>query len=267
MVMRHGQRGYYALADLPQAPPIEESALSTWWELDQIWRVYPGQFTVVTGIPGHGKSTFILNVVSQLAKLHGTRSFLYVPEDEIKLRRRLRALSADDAAFKDFANHNCYVQSALTDYFDNIAHTVHWVLEQAEAQIEQDQLDLIVIDPWNELDVAKPPEMHLTEYIGQSLMFLKNFMRIHHVAIILIAHPTKAAAQEARPPTLAEIESSMHWYNKCDNGLVVWREKETATKVISAKCRFQPEAGKRGVCHFYVDPATGLFTPMVGAVS
>jgi hypothetical protein len=80
---RHEQLGYYSLADVPQQPSVAEIAISTgWWELDQIWKPYPGQFNVVTGIAGHGKSTFLLNVLCNLAKKHGTKSFLYVPENE-----------------------------------------------------------------------------------------------------------------------------------------------------------------------------------------
>jgi hypothetical protein len=43
----------------------------------------------------------------------------------------------------------------------------------------------------------------------------------------------------------------MHWFNKCDNGLIVKHEpgsKETI--VISAKVREQPFAGKARPLHF-----------------
>jgi hypothetical protein len=61
--------------------------------------------------------------------------------------------------------------------------------------------------------------------------------------------------------------NSMNWYNKCDNGLIVARDPEKNTsRVISAKAR-EIGSGKRGVCHFYVDPATGVFTPQTGAVT
>lgn len=59
----------------------------------------------------------------------------------------------------------------------------------------------------------------------------------------------------------------MAWFNKCDNGLIIARDfTAKSTRVISAKVR-EHGAGKIGVCHFHVDEATGLFTPMHGAVS
>jgi predicted ATP-dependent serine protease len=59
-------KGYYSLADLPQRESIASIARGTgWWELDQILKLYPGQFIVTTGIAGHGKSTFWLNVIAK----------------------------------------------------------------------------------------------------------------------------------------------------------------------------------------------------------
>jgi hypothetical protein len=59
----------------------------------------------------------------------------------------------------------------------------------------------------------------------------------------------------------------MNWFNKCDNGLIVARDQDkSTTRVISAKVRESPAAGKLGVCYFTVDRNTGIFTPQKGAV-
>jgi len=265
---RHGQPGYYSLAELPQAKPIDRIALSTgWWELDQIWRPYPGQFTIVTGIAGHGKSTFLFNVICNLAKNHGTRSFLYVPENESHVRGKLERIWGAEEGFGYFCSDQCYLQSAVQSSYDAEPHTLQWVLDKGVIAVERDDVDVLLVDPWNEIERAKPADMLLTDYIGQCLMWLKAFARVHQVAVIMVAHPTKAGTSEGKTPTLADIEGSMNWYNKCDNGLIIVRDAEhTTAKVISAKCR-EEGAGKRGVCFFYVDEKTGIFTPQVGAVT
>jgi predicted ATP-dependent serine protease len=80
--------GLYPLADLPQRGSVSKQAFGAGWhELDQIFKFYLGQFIVVTGIAGHGKSTFMLNVLLKLALDRGVRSFLYVPENESHLRK------------------------------------------------------------------------------------------------------------------------------------------------------------------------------------
>ena len=97
-------------------------------------------------------------------------------------------------------------------------------------------------------------------------MLVKQFCRAMKAVVVIVVHPTKAINQNGgKISGLADIEGSMNWFNKCDNGLIVVRKDSTA-KVISAKVR-ETGAGKVGTCHFYVDPATGLYTPQVGSDS
>lgn len=265
---RHGQPGYFSLKDVPQRVSVASQSYGTgWWELDQIWRLYPGQFNVVTGIAGHGKSTFLLNVICNLAHDQGVRSFLYVPENEGHLRDKMRGIWGTRQGFDVFCEHQCFLQSAIPDRYDSNPRTLDWVLDKAIVAMERDNVDVIMIDPWNELERAKPKDTLMTDYIGQCLMYLKQFCRAYNATVILVAHPTKAGVSEGKVPTLADIEGSMNWYNKCDNGLIVVRDPEkSSARVISAKVR-EHGAGKRGVCWFQVDETNGVFTPQYGAVT
>ena len=91
----------------------------------------------------------------------------------------------------------------------------------------------------------------MTDYIGESLMLVKQFCRTMNVVVIIVAHPTKAINQTGgRITSLADIEGSMNWFNKCDNGLIVVRDSgHNAAKVISAKVR-EIGAGKVGTLPF-----------------
>ena len=105
----------------------------------------------------------------------------------------------------------------------------------------------------------------MTDYIGRCLMLIKDFCRTMNAIVIVVAHPTKAIANTGnKVVSLADIEGSMNWYNKCDNGLIVVRDPVGNTaKVISAKVR-EVGAGRRGECHFYVDSNTGVFDVAAG---
>jgi twinkle protein len=267
-ICRHGQPGYHALIDLPQRGRVSDIAVSTGWpEFDEIWKLYPGQFTMVTGVAGHGKSTLLLNVICNIARAEGMKSFLYVPENEAHVLEKLRLIWGQRPNFEKFARDYCFVQSSTPEAYDSAAKTLQWVLDRAVVAVERDGVHLLVIDPWNELERAKPKDMLLSDYIGQCLMHLKQFCRSMNVAVILVAHPTKAGVEQGKTPTLADIEGSMNWYNKCDNGLIVVRDPNgKASKVISAKVR-EIGAGRRGECHFMVDEHTGIFTPQQGGVS
>lgn len=262
---RHNQPGYYSLSELPQRGSVAKIAVSTGWdELDEIWKLYPGQFTVCTGVAGHGKSTLLLNVIVNMARKNDIRSFLYVPENEGHIYEKLQMIWGDEPGFDRFAAEQCFVQSAQPNAYDTVAKTIQWVLDRAVVAVENDGADVLLIDPWNELERAKPKDMMLTDYIGLCLMYLKQFCRSMNIAVILVAHPTKAGVEQGKTPTLADVEGSMNWFNKCDNGLIVVRDPVGNTaKVISAKVR-EIGAGKRGECHFFVDADTGRFTPQLG---
>ena len=250
---RHDQRGYFSLAELPQKPAVGDAAVSPGWDvLADLWKLYPGQFTIVTGTPGHGKSTLVLNVVCNIAKLYGWGSYLYVPENESFLQYKLRRIHGPNG-FDDFARNHCFVQSAEVQSFDQEPKNLLWVLERAVVGIRRDGVRLLVIDPWNELEHAKPRDLSMTDYIMQCLMYLKQFVRSENVSVILVAHPTKAHASDGRKVTLYDVEGSAAWFNKCDNGLVVSRDPESnMMTVISHKVR-ERGAGRRGQCNLLVN--------------
>lgn len=262
---RYGQDGYYSLAQLPQRGTVRDIVVSSGWpEFDEIWKLYPGQFTMVTGVAGHGKSTLLQNIICNVYRIRGIKSFLYVPENEGHVFEKLKLIWRDQPGFDEFAAEGCFIQSAEPATFNSEPKTLDWVLRQAITAIEEDGVELILIDPWNELERARPKDMLMSDYIGQCLMYLKQFCRSRNVAVILVAHPTKAGVAEGKTPSLADIEGSMNWYNKCDNGLIVVRHPTGSTaRVISAKVR-EIGAGRRGECHFFVDEQTGVFTPQIG---
>ncbi len=257
---RHGIPGYYALADLPQAAPLEESAVSTGWpEMDKILKIYPGQLVVCTGNAGSGKSTFLFNLIINICHSHRRKAWLYVPENEANVMKKMQQIYGDTGPhFAAFTHTRCFIQSANYEHYDDEPRTIEWILQNAFKAWEADKIDMVLIDPWNELERAKLHDELLTDYIGRCLMRVKMFARQTGCTMFMIAHPTKASA--GREVTMADIEGSMAWWNKCDNGLIVKHEPGSKeTTVISAKVREQPYAGKPGHCIFLVDEETGMF--------
>ena len=264
---RHGIPGYYALADLPQGSPLSEAVQSTGWhEFDKIFKIYPGQFVVTTGNPGSGKSTFLFNLIINICYAHKAKAWLYAPENELNLLQKLEGIFGDKpggSLFGQFAQTRCFVQSSNYAHYDDEPRDIEWILGNAFAAHEKDGVSLIMIDPWNEIERARQKDENLTDYIGRCLMRVKMFAKETGCTVFMVAHPTKASV--GREITLYDVEGSAHWFNKCDNGLIVKHEAGSReTTVISAKVREQPYAGRIGHCIFLVDPDTGLFKEQEG---
>lgn len=121
----------YSLADIPQRPSISSVCQSTgWWELDQIYKLYPGQFTVVHGPTNHGKSTFLMNLICNQWHQNGIRTFAYLPENESHIRERLRLIYGERKDWDGFAEDGLVLASAHRRYTES-PHDLAWILNNA----------------------------------------------------------------------------------------------------------------------------------------
>jgi twinkle protein len=121
--------------------------------------------------------------------------------------------------------------------------TLTWLLETAAQAVLRKEAQIMVVDPWNELDHLRPPEMSQTEYVGFAIKQLKRFARKYRVHMIIAAHPAKMMRGKDGKypaPSLYDISDSAHWSNKPDVGIVIHREKitETKTQIRIVKVRY-----------------------------
>lgn len=264
----HGIADVYAGADLPQRASVGAIAKGTgWWELDQIFRIYPGQFTVVHGPTNHGKSTFLMNLICNLWCEHKLKSFLFMPENEGHVVERLGLIWGERQGWDAFLEVGFVVGSA-TQRRDQAPRDLNWILSRVKDCINEGHGGIAVLDPWNEIDATRPREITQTEWIGACLQAIAKFARDENIAIILSAHPTKSGVADGKRPGPYDLADSAHFANKPANILSVWRDPSGngVTEICSQKVR-EIGAGKRGVCYFSVDENTGIFTPQPGAVS
>lgn len=245
-------RGLYRLSDYPERGTLPVYSTG-WWTLDKYLQLFPGEFMVVTGIPSHGKSTWVLNLLCNAARLHGWRTALFSPEMPTvpHLRGKLRRIHGGSArpdadAFID--EYFRFIDADPTGKEDE-DFDLDWIIDKATDAVLRDGIRCLVIDPWNEVEHARKRDESMTDYIGRGIRALKRFARLYDVAVIVIAHPTKDVGKDgkSRPPTLYDIEGSAHWYNKCDHGVIIDRPNAHAdeTSVRIAKVRFE-ETGEKG---------------------
>ncbi|UEM11705.1 AAA family ATPase [Bradyrhizobium barranii subsp. barranii] len=268
-------RGLYRLSEYPALPALHP--ISIGWPLfdgdsvasaNNAWlKLFPGEFMVVTGIPSHGKSTWVLNVLVNIARAYGWRSAVFSAEMPTvpHLRDKLRRIIAGTAAASAEADE--FIEGSFTfiDHDPNDADeediTLEWIIEKARDAVLRDGIRVLVIDPWNEIEHARRRDESSTEYIGRAIRMLKRFGRQYEVAVIVLAHPTKDVWEHgrARTATLYDIEGSAHWFNKCDHGVVIERAPEANRSTVHiAKVRFE-ETGFKGAINMGFDVQTQRF--------
>ena len=261
-------RGLYRLSDYPTGTGLRTFSTG-WWTVDLSLKIFPGEFMVVTGIPGSGKSSWVIHLLANLAEKHGWRSALFSPEMPTvpylrdALRRIIGAARSDDFIEEYFRFLDSDPIGREEEDFD-----LDWIIDKATDAVLRDGIRVLVIDPWNEVEHAKRRDESMVEYIGRSIRALKRFARLYDVAVIVIAHPTKEVGRDgkSRVPTLYDIDGAAHWFNKCDHGVVIDRPDVdgTETDVWIKKVRFR-ETGARGKVRMAFQESTCRFTTLEGA--
>lgn len=249
--------GIYRMSELPPVPRPRPLDLGILPGLEKHYRVRPGDFTVLTGIPGHGKTTFASVVACQLILSHGWQvafaSFEQKPQ--VDHRRNLQSYFHGKPYYA-LTDGECEKADRWIDKnftfivpSEDDSVTLEWTLERCAAAIVQNSAKLIVIDPWNEMDHERPPGMTLTEYTGFAIKQFRKLASKYQVHVIVAAHPAKPSQKKSdgslSVPTLYDISDSAHWYNKADCGIVIHRDGG-ATLIRIAKSRYHDQIGTPG---------------------
>lgn len=265
-------KGIFRMSELPPLA-IPEALDLGFPGLERHLKARLGDFWVVTGIPGHGKSTWLNDAICRLTDRYGmTACFAsFEQQPQTDHRRSLRRwhggrpeqyLTVDELKKADawIDRHFSFLVPDEDDEAD-----LKWVLDRAAASVIQHGAQIVVIDPWNEMDHARPREMSLTEYTGFAIKEFKRFAKTKNVLVIVVAHPTKLKKSDdniVAMPTLYDISDSAHWVNKPEVGIIVHRPDLTQTETVVkiAKVRYQDQIGVPGQVSTVFDVARGRYT-------
>lgn len=265
--------GLYRLDEFPNLPAIK--TYSTGWPtLDRHLQPFLGELMFVLGIPGHGKSAFIANLLVNLSEQYGWRSVLFSPEEPTvphmrdKLRRirsRGRTFDLDVAAVEDadrwINDRFLFIAADPAGQTDQEIY-LDWIIDRATDAVLRDGIQVFVIDPWNEIEHARQGRESQTEYIGRAIRMLNRFRHTYGVMVIMLIHPTKDVGREgkSRAPTPYDADGSAHWFNKADHFLIIHRpdEQNDEAMVRVAKCKFEG-TGEKGHVRLKFDRHSSRF--------
>jgi twinkle protein len=240
--------GLYSMGDFPEPPPFLSTPIGI-EGLEDLWPLTPGTFSVVTGWPGHGKSSLVLCAVANLLK-DGVPVALGSFETMVKpvLQRRLRACmyqcDENDPRAKqrgqadDVMDEKLRIISNLHAN-DDTELSIEAIIELAIVAVLRDGIRLLILDPWNEIEHKRGRDESETEYVGRAIRLLKRFGRDYHCAVWVVAHPRKPSTDGApRRPSLLDLAGSANFANKADYGVIVHRPdlgNDVAEAIVTKK--------------------------------
>lgn len=248
-------------------------------EFDELISFMPGQLTVVTGIPGSGKSEFIDMVMCLSAKNHdwswAVCSFENQPSS-MHVTKLIEKFTGKAFPFRKNPEARVTVADVkygihLVDKFfhfiniNQVEVTLTALLAKAKELVVRKGIKGLLIDPWNYIEHKIPKGYTETQYISECLTEIKTFALKTDVHVFLIAHPTKMLKDRTtgkyEVPTLYSISGSAHFFNKPDNGICVYRDFISGlVDVHIQKVRYS-WLGKVGNCSFQYDTQTRQYKP------
>ena len=232
--------------------------------LDKLYTILPGQLSVVTGLPGSGKSELIDQICVNIAMKKGWRfavaSFENPPHMHIaKLAEKVigkpffgeHRMSSEerDRALSFLNQHFVFLQS-----HDGAPSTVQSIIERTKQAVMRMGVRGLVIDPYNYLDMSGDNEH---QAISKMLTEIVLFCKSHEIHAWFVAHPAKQLPDSGVPKG-QHISGSAAWFAKADMGVTVHRNRDQ-TQVHVWKSRFK-WVGAVGEVELLYDLPTGQYS-------
>jgi twinkle protein len=266
-----------------------------WSAVDRHYTVGPSQWTVITGIPNHGKSEWLdallVNLLDRPLDSKPWKFLICSPENwplqihEAKLLEKLigkpfaegpsaRMTESEirSAAARIMRDRFTFAELEEGETFPDLLVGVR----EFAARSKTHQVG-IILDPWNQLEHCRPAHLSETEYISEALSAAIRITRTTGAHLWMVAHPAKLWRDKdgTRPvPSPYDISGSAHWFNKADNCVTVWRNVRAepgdddygVVQIHVQKVRFK-HIGFQGTVDLLYDRVTGRYSDVEARVA
>lgn len=193
---------------------------------------HPGYTTIYTGIPSHGKSEQLDQMLIEICIDYNLRGGFFSPENRptelhiIKLVEKVLGKSAWKANELELNRAKNFLNERLYWIYPEEGYDLDNVLEKVRQAVLRYGINWFVIDPWNKLEHQYMQSE--TKYISESLDKIANFNHKNGTHCFIIAHPTKMKFNHEEGkyeiPGLYDISGSANFFNKADIGLCIYKE-------------------------------------------
>ena len=265
--------GLVTLDQLPPTPALSPAKLTLLGaDFQRHVGICPGHLSIWTGLANRGKSTLMRAVCHALCVEKGWRIAVASFEDDIRrdyvpAMQRLYARGWPDTEERQQASLDWIgdrFRFILPPEEDTV--TIPYLLEQMEGAVIRHGVNMVVIDPWTELDLQLTNGTSETEAVRVYMAALRRFAVRFHVHVAIIAHPRKPPEFGGRRkmPDGYDISGSAAFVNRADLGLSVEADQtlENVSNVRVWKSKYREVMGATGDFALSFDPSTRRFTEL-----
>lgn len=227
--------------------------------------IHPGYTSMITGIPGHGKSEHLDQILIELGIDYGLKGAYFSPENWptsmhlIKLVEKTTGKNFWDSDVKQIESAKDWLNDHFYWVYPDDGFDLKNILEHVRKSVLRYGINWYVIDPWNKLDHQYTGQE--TKYISECLDVLDNFNKKNNVHGFVVAHPTKMDKDKDGNylvPNLYSISGSAHFFNKAAVGWTVYKKGQGLTEVHVQKVKFK-YWGEIGMIDYLWDQKTGRY--------
>lgn len=257
---------------------LPKGAKTMMTNLNNLVTFHDGYMTVVTGIPSHGKSAALDQIILQLSLTEDSKGGIYSPENRpvslhiSNLARKLigkswwgdcRISKTEIELAKSYLNERFFFIRPEKSF------TLRTILDYFKQLILKYGIKWGVIDAFNKLDHKHSGDDY--RYIGECLDEITAFCEFYKFHLFIVAHPRKMmkekGTQRHEVPNLYDISGSSTWFDKADVGICVYRDFDAEiSRWYVQKVKYQ-HWGKTGFCEFKYDNESGRFNEHHGALT
>lgn len=206
---------------------------------------HPGYMTIITGIPGHGKSEVLDQLLLQITIDYGIRGGFFTPENWpsavhiIKMIEKLMGKAFFKLNELEREKARRFLQDKVYWIYPDEGFTLDQILEKVRQAVLRHGIQWFVIDPWNKLEHIDDS----TNYVSRCLDTISNFNKKNGTHSFIVAHPTKMRMNHDTGkydiPGLYDISGSANFYNKADIGMCMYKEEQGRNTLVIQKVKFK----------------------------
>ena len=227
--------------------------------------IHPGYTSIITGIPGHGKSEHLDQILLELGIDYDLKGVYFSPENwptSLHLIKHVEKLSGRnfwDSQINELESVKEWINDHIFWAYPEDGFNLQNILEHIRKAVLRHGINWYVIDPWNKLDHQYTGQE--TKYISECLDKIDNFNKKNNVHGFIVAHPTKMEKDKDGNyivPNLYSISGSAHFFNKAALGWTVYKKAQGQTEVHVQKVKFK-YWGEVGLIDYLWDSKTGRY--------